>query len=85
MISFPRLECWNDATKVATVAAAKDKKRILCRVSLEMLTERYGPSENAPMQVVAEHRNAIQDAARRLIEADAYEDDGSILIRLRDL
>jgi len=85
VISFPRLECWNDATKVATVAAAQNKKRILCRVSLALLAEKYGASENTPMQIIAEHRDAIQDAARKLIEADAFEDDGSILIRLRDL
>jgi len=33
------------------------------------------------MRFVARHRTAIQEAARRLIENEAYEEDGSVLIR----
>lgn len=84
MISFPMLECWNTQTKVATVAAVVDKKRVLCRVSLGSLSDKFGSSEDEPMCFVARHRLAIQEAARRLIENEIYEDDGSILIRARD-
>lgn len=84
-ISFPRLECWNPMTKVATIAAEINKKRVLCRISLEIIIEKYGTSEEDPMQLVVQHRAAIQEAARKLIENEVYEEDGSILIRERDI
>ena len=84
MILFPRLECWNTTTKVATVAADVDKNRVLCRISLEILRDKFDASEKEPMQSVAQHRTAIQEAARILIENGAYEEDGSVLIRACD-
>ena len=84
-ITFPRLECWNTMTKVATVAAAVNKKRVLCRISLVNLRNKFGASEEEPMRSVAQHRTAIQEAARKLIENEVYEEDGSILIRACDL
>ena len=47
--------------------------------------DKFGASEDAPMLSVAEHRTAIQEAARKLIESEAFEEDGSVLIRARDL
>lgn len=84
MISFPMLECWNTITKVVTIAAEVDKRRVLCRISLGSLKDKFGSSEDEPMCFVARHRLAIQEAARRLIENETYEEDGSILIRTRD-
>jgi len=84
-ISFPRLECWNDMTKMATIVAEVDKKRILCRISLKILRLKFGVSEEEPMKFVAMHRTSIQEAARKLIEAEAYETDGSILVEGSDL
>jgi hypothetical protein len=84
-ISFPKLECWNTLTKVATVAAEANKKRVLCRISLESLRDKFGASEEEPMRFVARHRTAIHEAARRLIENETYQEDGSVLIRARDL
>lgn len=84
-ISFPKLESWNILTKVATIAAEVNKKRVLCRISLELLRDKFGDSGADPMQSVALHRRAIQDAARKLIERESYEEDGSVLIRARDL
>ncbi|MCI0666420.1 MAG: DUF1488 domain-containing protein [Methylococcaceae bacterium] len=72
-------------TKVATVAANVGKRRILCRISLGILRDKFGASEQDPMRSVAEHRTAIQEAARTLIENERYEADGSILIRACDL
>ena len=83
-ITFPRLECWNPMTKVATIAAEMNKRRILCRVPLDVLRKKFKASADAPMAAVAEHRAAIQAAARKLIESRAFEEDGSILIRQRD-
>jgi hypothetical protein len=84
VILFPRLECWNTTSNVATIAADVDKTRVLCRISLAILREQFGPSEMEPMKFVAQHRVAIQEAARRLIENGVYEKDGSILIRACD-
>ncbi len=84
-VSFPRLECWNPMTKVATVAADVNKKRVSCRISMEVLKDKFSASAEEPMRAVAEHRITIQEAARKLIENDDYEEDGSILIRARDL
>lgn len=79
------LECWNTTTEVATVAAEINKRRVLCRISLKSLRDKFGASEEEPMHSVARHRSAIQEAARRLIENESYEEDGSILIHARDL
>jgi len=84
-VSFPGLECWNAMTKVATVAAEVDKKRVLCRISLEVLIDKFGALEEEPMQSVARQRSAIHDAARKLIERELYEEDDSVLIRACDL
>ncbi len=85
VISFPKLECWNPITKVATIAAEVNKKRVLCRISLEILRDKFGASEEEPKQSIAQHRTAIQEAARKLIENEVYEEDGSVLIRAHDL
>ena len=84
-ISFPKLECWNALTKVATLAAEVNKKRVLCRISLETLSDKFGASEEDPMKWVAQHRVAIQSAAKKLIEHENYEPDGSVLISADDL
>ena len=85
MILFPRLECWNTTTKVATVAADVDKNRVLCRISLKILRDQFGALDETPMLSVAQHRTAIQEAARTLIENGIYEEDGSVNIRACDL
>lgn len=72
-------------TKAAIVAANVDKQRILCRISQELLIDKFGASEEAPMQSVVQHRLVIQDAARKIIEHEAFEEDGSVLIRASDL
>lgn len=84
MISFPRLESWNSIKEVATIVAIIDKKRVLCRISMDILIDKFGVLEDDPMKSVAEHRTNIQEVARRLIENEAYEEDGSILIRTAD-
>jgi hypothetical protein len=84
-IYFPRLECWNSETKIATIAAQVNKHRVLCRISHNTLINKFGASKEEPMQTVAQHRIAIQEAATTLIESNRFEEDGSILILERDL
>jgi Protein of unknown function (DUF1488) len=85
VISFPRLESWNDTTKTVTIVAEVDKKRVLCRISSESLKVKFGATDDNLMQSVVQHRVAIQEAATRLIERDGYEADGSVLIKSADL
>ena len=85
MISFPKLECCNNMTRMATVVAEVNKRRVLCRISHESLKAKFGASDDKLMQSVARHRMDIQEAARRLIERDYYEKDGSVLIQTGDL
>ncbi len=72
-------------TKVATIAAEVDKKRVLCRISAELLRRKFRARSDEPMRAVADNRVALQAAARRLIEKGAYEEDGSIIIRDQDV
>ena len=84
-VSFPKLESWNAMTKVATIAAKVNKKRVLCRIPLVIIREKFGVSEEQPMQSVAKYRMEIQKAAKNLIENELFEEDGSVLIRTLDL
>ena len=70
---------------MATVVADVDKKRVLCRISSESLKLKFGASDDKIMQSVVQHRVEIQEAAKRLIERDDYEEDGSVLIQTADL
>jgi Protein of unknown function (DUF1488) len=85
VISFPRLECWNNMTRMATVVADVNTNRVLCRISSDSLKVKFGASEDKLMQSVVQHRVAIQEAAKRLIERDDYQADGSVLIQTADL
>jgi hypothetical protein len=84
-ITFPMLECWNPMTKVASIAAQVDQRRVLCKITMEVLQKRFQASVDAPMRAVAENRAVLQAKARILIEAEAFEEDGSILLRSKDL
>jgi len=84
-ITFPKLECWNPLAKVALIAADVNSKRVLCAISSELLQERFLASADEPMKAVLANRVLIQAAAQRLIERQAYEGDGSILIRRGDI
>ena len=84
-VSFPMLECWNPMTKVATIAAQVDQRRVLCRISMEVLQKKFQASTDEPMRAVAENRSVLQAKARVLIENEAFEEDGSIIIRSKDL
>lgn len=84
-ISFPILQSWNPVTRHATIAAQVNGKRVLCRIAAADLKEKYKTSGADPMQTVTEHREDVEKAARKLIEQGDYENDGSIMIRYRDL
>ena len=72
-------------TNVATIAADVDKQRVLCRVSLKVLQKKFNASSDKPMQSVVENRAQLQECAKMLIEEERFEEDGSILIRMKDI
>ncbi len=72
-------------TKVATIAAQVSGKRVLCRIPMDVLKRKFRASTEAPMQAIVTNRSLIQSAAKKLIEKEAYEEDGSILIRQKDI
>lgn len=84
-ILFPKLQSWNPMTKVATIAADVDGKRVLCRISEDDLKKKFNASGDALMKAVTENRTQIETAARTLIENKIYEDDGSVVIQYKDL
>ncbi len=84
-ISFPLLECWNPMTKMASIAAQVDQRRVLCKISMEVLQKKFHASADEPMRAVAENRSVLQAKARILIENESFEEDGSIIIRLKDI
>ena len=84
-ISFPKLESWNPIHEVATIAVNVDKKRILCRISKEVLNLVAENKETEPMDVLSNNRALFEGKVRRLIENKAFENDGSIMIRKADM
>lgn len=84
-ITFPLLQCWNPQTKVATIAAEVSHRRVSCRIALSVLKAKFQARDNEPMKSVTEHREEIENAARKLIENKSFEEDGSILIRQSDI
>jgi hypothetical protein len=85
IISFPPLQCWNPVTKVATIAAVVSGGRVSCRVRISDLKKKYHIFAGEPMQTVTNFRTEIETAARILIEKKDFEEDGSIMIRYKDL
>ncbi len=84
-ISFPLLECWSPITNNATFAANVNGSRVMCRVETAALSKSDPSLADEPMKALAAHRVAIQATARRLIEKQRFEEDGSILIRKADI
>lgn len=84
-IHFPALECWNPQTRVASIAAQVNGRRIMCKISLGVLQEKFNASKDTPMQSVRQNRPSIEAAARQLIEDKAYDDDGAVNITLKHL
>jgi hypothetical protein len=84
-ILFPRLESWNPLSKTGTIAAQVNKKRVLCRISMKILQQKFHATADNPLRAIKENRAVIEAAARKLIERGGYEEDGSIIIQAADL
>ena len=84
-ISFPALQCWNPVTKVATIAAQVSGRRVSCRLKIDDLRKRFQILPGEPMQSVTNYRTEIENAIRKLVGNNNFEDDGSIIIGYQDL
>jgi len=84
-ITFPALQCWNPVTKMATIAAQYSGRRVSCRIKINDLKKKFYFFPDQPMQLVTNYRTEIENAARKLIEKNNFEDDGSIMIKYSDL
>lgn len=69
----------------ATFAAEVNGNRVMCRIESDALEDCCPGHGDDPMRALAACRRDLQAAARRLIESDRFEEDGSILIRRHDL
>ena len=52
-------------TKMATVVAEVDKKRVLAGFRPESLRIKFGTSDDKPMQSVVQHRVVIQESRKK--------------------
>ena len=84
-IDFPPLESWNPLNDVATIVAETNDGRVLCTVSVDVLTARFEFDADRPLRAVEENRVALHAAARKLIDGGAIGEDGRVSITLKDL
>jgi len=84
-ISFPLLQSWNPSRKIATIAAQLNGGRILCRISQADLNRKFHCVSDDPMIAIKQNRITIEVAAKKKIEEQAFEEDGSINILYKDL
>ena len=54
-------------------------------ISFDVRRKKFRATKADPMRAVAENRDSIRAAAKRLIESKAFEDDGSIVVRAADI
>jgi len=84
-ISFPGLHSWNPVTEVITIAAQVSGDRVSCRIDFADIKSKFKEVSEEPLIAIKAYRNEIETAARKLIENNNYEKDGSILISFNDL
>ena len=70
---------------MATIVAEIDGGRIDCRIKVSELIKIYPQITGDPMLSITKYRRNLEIAARKLIEQNRFEADGSIQIRPQDL
>jgi Fic family protein len=86
-LTFPEKEARYNIDRGVVVFWAQDgKKRVRCAISREALDDHFGGDDKPNKEkAFQEHREAIEQEARRKFLAGDTEADGSILIRTGDL
>ena len=84
-IEFLQMEAWDGMKDQATFPANVDKRRVLCRVSWEALTDHFGGDRGGdPVEPVRANRATLEAKAETLIRAGRFEEDGSVLLGTSD-
>jgi hypothetical protein len=82
----PSLRLLGESLSVVVFWAEDGKRRVRCAISREALDDHFGSDKTRNKeQVFQEHREAIEQEARRKYLAGDTEADGSILIGTGDL
>ncbi len=84
-IIFPKLQCWNPETLVATFIAELNGNRINCRIKLSSLKSVFPLESDDPMQSISCYMKELEKIATELIAQGRFEEDGSINIGYKDL
>lgn len=65
--------------------ALVDGRRVMCKISGEALDDHFGADMEGELNAFLKHRGQIETKARKLIEQQSFQPDGSILIRSLDI
>ena len=65
------------------IVAQVDGRRVMCNIPLDLLHQRFG-DEESPINLVTANRPAFEAAARKVIESNRFESDGSVLLGTKD-
>ena len=84
-INFPQGEAWDPLNDRATFPAEVDRRRVLCRISWEALTDHFGGDRGGdPVEPLRANRATIEARAETFIRAGRFEADGSVLLQTGD-
>jgi len=83
-ISFPREQTQDSGGSGVEFPAIVDGRRIPCKISREALDDHFEAETMGELHAFLKHRFAIEAKARKLIEQQEFQADGSILVGTRD-
>jgi hypothetical protein len=85
-LRFPEPDAqYNFGRAIVVFWGLDGNSRVRCAISREALDDHFGGARRDKVEVFKEHRQAIQEKARRKYLAGDTERDGSVLIRTTDL
>lgn len=84
-IAFEQEQQLDDMSGVVKFRAVVDVYPVLCKISREALSDHFGADDVGELNAFLKHRSEIEQYARKLIEQQGFQSDGSILIRSEDM
>jgi transcriptional regulator with XRE-family HTH domain len=83
---FPKNDEYYDASRKAFIFSGKDRdKTILCAISKEALEDYFHATNKNSLKIFEKNREKIYHQVRRKYLQDQWENDGFILLSLKDL
>ncbi|HCH0960038.1 DUF1488 domain-containing protein [Vibrio owensii] len=82
-ILFPDMQSWNEASQSVNFAAQQSGALIECYVTkqkLEKLSDSLIETEQAAIKVFTDYRFDLEEIAEELIEDEAFDEEGHIII-----